>query len=339
MPRKTKQNDITSPELISKINPDNTRLMNDFLLYLKSLKRSEKTIAGYKNDLEIFFVFLLQRANNKCFVKISKRDIISFQNYVVYENENSPSRIIRLRSTLSSFSNYIENICDDIYPDFRKIVHKVETVKKEAVREKTVIKDEQLLELLDKLTKAQKYQQACCLALAAYSGARKSELVRFKVDFFDEQNLLLGCFYRTPKIKTKGQNGGKYIEKFVLKNEFKPYLQLWLEQREQLGITSEWLFVVKSNGLWVQAKPSTLNSWAKSFEKILEVPFYFHSMRHYWNTSLIKKGIPTSVIKTLTGWESEAMCSIYNDLTIEEEFSKYFDENGVKEITGNDLGV
>ena len=34
MGRKTKQNKITSPELIAQINPKNIRLMNDFLDYL-----------------------------------------------------------------------------------------------------------------------------------------------------------------------------------------------------------------------------------------------------------------------------------------------------------------
>ena len=36
MPRKTKQNDITSPELLSQVNPDNMRLKHDFLDYLRS---------------------------------------------------------------------------------------------------------------------------------------------------------------------------------------------------------------------------------------------------------------------------------------------------------------
>lgn len=37
MGRKTRQNKITSPELIAQINPKNIRLMNDFLEYLRSM--------------------------------------------------------------------------------------------------------------------------------------------------------------------------------------------------------------------------------------------------------------------------------------------------------------
>ena len=36
MGRKTKQNHLTSPELLEQVNPENLRLLDDFLDYLKS---------------------------------------------------------------------------------------------------------------------------------------------------------------------------------------------------------------------------------------------------------------------------------------------------------------
>ena len=53
---------------------------------------------------------------NKYFPEISKRDIISYQNWLLRNNENSPARVRRLKSTLSSLSNYIEAILDDELP-------------------------------------------------------------------------------------------------------------------------------------------------------------------------------------------------------------------------------
>lgn len=46
MGRKTKQNKITSPELIAQINPKNIRLMNDFLEYLRSIGKADSTVKG-----------------------------------------------------------------------------------------------------------------------------------------------------------------------------------------------------------------------------------------------------------------------------------------------------
>ena len=113
MPRKTKQNDITSPELLSQVNPENMRLKEDFISYLQSVQRSPKTIAGYSNDLDIFWVWNLQHNGNKFFPKISKRDYASYQHWLINENGNSPASVRRLKSAISSLSNYVEAILDD----------------------------------------------------------------------------------------------------------------------------------------------------------------------------------------------------------------------------------
>ena len=67
MPRKTKQNDLTSPELLAQVNQENMRLKQDFLSYLRSMQRSEGTINGYSNDLDIIFVYCLTHLGNKNF--------------------------------------------------------------------------------------------------------------------------------------------------------------------------------------------------------------------------------------------------------------------------------
>ena len=192
MGRKTKQNKITSPELIAQINPKNIRLMNDFLDYLRSVGKAESTVKAYTSDLYIFFVWVLQNADNKYFPEISKRDIVAYQNWLLRNNENSPARVRRLKATLSSLSNYIEAILDDELPNFRSIVRKIENPINEPTREKTVLTDEQADTLQDYLTEHGQYEKACCFALARYSGRRKSELVRFKVSYFDDENIIYG---------------------------------------------------------------------------------------------------------------------------------------------------
>ena len=168
MSRKTIINSITSPELIAQINPDNARLKADFLEYLKSVQRSPGTIAGYGNDLDIFFVWVLQNAKNKFFVDVSKRDLVAFQNWMINENKNSPSRVRRIKAAISSLSNFVENILDDEpeFRGFRSIVRKIENPALQPVREKTVWEDDELEELLNKLVEKQAYDRACYLALA-----------------------------------------------------------------------------------------------------------------------------------------------------------------------------
>lgn len=64
MSRKTKMNSITSLELLSRVNPKNKQLLADFLDYLRSVQRSETTIHGYENDIQIAWVWCLQNNEN-----------------------------------------------------------------------------------------------------------------------------------------------------------------------------------------------------------------------------------------------------------------------------------
>ena len=48
--RKTVYNSISSPEKLSKVNPENIQLGNDFLEYLTSINRSKSTVDAYRND-------------------------------------------------------------------------------------------------------------------------------------------------------------------------------------------------------------------------------------------------------------------------------------------------
>ena len=72
--RKTNRNKLTDPEKTAMINKSNLLLKDDFIIYLRSLQRSEGTIVGYENDLLIFFTYIMDNLDNKDFKDITKRD-------------------------------------------------------------------------------------------------------------------------------------------------------------------------------------------------------------------------------------------------------------------------
>lgn len=327
MGRSTKMNSITSEAKLMQVNPENTQLLHDFLDYLRSVQRSETTIHGYENDIQIAWVWCLENNSNKFFVDWTKRNIVAYQNWLLNSNNNSPARIRRLKASLSSLSNFIESVLDDEYPNFRNIINKVENPVNRPVREKTVWEDDELEDLLDKLTERRSYEKACFLALAMYSGRRKAELCRFKVSDFDDDKLVCdGALYKSSPIKTKGRGGGKMIACYTLAKRFKPYLDLWIKNRKELGIDSEWLFPnPKDSSECISI--STINSWSNTFTRLSGKPAYIHSLRHYFTTSLAKAGIPDGVIQSLVAWESSDMVRIYKDIDADEEIGMYF-KNG-----------
>lgn len=329
MARKTKMNTITSPELIQQVNPKNIQLLKDFLDYLRAVQRSDTTINGYENDIQIAWVWCLQNNDNKYFVEWTKRNVLAYQNWLINNNENSPARIRRLKASLSSLSNYIVSVLDDEYPSFRNIISKVENPVNQPVREKTVWEDAELESLLEKLDTRKDYEKACYLALAMYSGRRKSELCRFKVsDFTDDKLVCDGALWKSSPIKTKGRGGGKYIPCYTLCKKFKPYLDKWMQYRSEHGIDSEWLFPNKNN-TDEYIKTTTINSWVNTFSRLAGKPAYIHSLRHYFTTSLVRAGIPDNVITQIVGWESADMCKVYTDIDADEQIGMYFKDGDI----------
>lgn len=340
MTRKTKMNYTVTEEKMARVNEENKELLEDFLDFCQSVDRSEGTIKNYKSDLRICFVWCLENAKNKPFTDFTKRDFMKYQKYLINDLELSSSRVRRLRSSMSSLSNFIENILDDDYPDFRNIVNKIDAPVNVPVRKKTILSDDQVQELLDKLVAEKEYQQACVFALAWGSGSRLSELLRFKTWYFTDENIMFGSLYKTPEeIKTKGRGSqGKPLHRYVLVNKFKPYFELWVQERERLGIDCEELFVIKREDGWGKMKKHTLNTYSKKFSELLGVSFYFHCMRHNFTTGLAQANIPADIIKDIVGWESVDMVSLYNDIKIDDKLGEYFGAGGVKQVEVKSLG-
>jgi len=335
MGRGTVRNELFTPELWEKVNPENKQLLEDFLAYKQSSSKSPQTLVQYRQVIRFFMCWNHLYNNDKHFTEIKKREFVRFFSDASTIYGWSPNRIINVKSSLSSLSNYIENILDDEYEDFRNLVIKIEVAEKSPVREKTVLSEEQLDQCLNNLVKTGKYQVACYLALDIYSGARKSELLRFKVDYFKPENIEYGCLYKTPEpIRTKGRGkNGKMICKYVFAKMFQPYFDMWMQERKRLGIESEWLFVVKKGNHYEQAKVSTANSWCDTISQYLGAPFYSHAGRHRLVTMCKENNLPNSIIVELVGWEKgngDAMVSVYSDIDESKMLADYFDENGIR---------
>lgn len=328
MPRKTKHTKITSPEKFAQINKGNLRLKEDFLMYLRSVQRSEGTINGYSSDLDIINTYIYDYLDNKDFAKLTKRDIIGFQNWLV-TNGSSSARIRRIKATMSSLSKYCEDILADDDPEFagyRSIVRKIENPPLQPVREKTVWTEDELEDLLNKLTEREEYEKACYVALAMYGGRRKAELARFKVsDFTPERVVCDGALYKSAPILTKG---GKYLECYTLKKKFDPYLEAWMKYRRENGIDSEWLFP-KADDPAEAIDVSTFNSWANTFSRITGRHWYAHSLRHYFVSELSRAGIPDGIVVEIMGWASSEMFKIYDDNPKDDRIAMFFKDGEI----------
>ena len=319
--RKTFRKVITSDELTAQINKDNIKLMERFLKNFAT-KRSPKSVTVYRSNLLIFFTWNLLENDNKLFTKIRKIEMLDFFDYALSELKWSPNRYHQMHSSLSSFSEWIENYLDDDekYKDFRNIVKKIEKPSKEAVREKTVLKEEDIDKIFAVLEEEHRTQEQCLLALAISCGARVSELAQFTTSLIDEENTVFeGLFLETTeKIRTKGSGTmGKMLKKYILKDMFLPYYHKWLTEREAIlketNQEHDAIFVTKEGN---PANADRLRDWISTWGDIVDQPSYPHMYRHYQISLLKRLEIDDDLIVYLTGWaegSGHTMISIYND--------------------------
>lgn len=320
MARKTFKMKIATNDKIADINPQNMKIVNMFLNNLRK-NHSEATIKVYESNFNIFFVWNLENNDNKFFVDLRKIELSEFFDFCVAELHYSSARYSNMHSSLSSLSNFIENMLDDEYPNFRNIVKKIDKLPPEKVRKKTVFDEETINKFLKRLVKQKRYQEACYIALVISCGARFSEVLRITTDLIDENHTILdGLFLETlEEIKTKGRGqNGKKLKKYIIKDIFLPYYKLWLPERKKIlkekGLNHNAIFL-KRNG--EPATNAVVRNWVSNWEDELGMDIYIHSLRHYACTYLCGL-VDESLVVSLFGWESADMVRIYNDTEFQD---------------------
>lgn len=324
MGRSTVYNDNLTQSWDS-VREDNKTLVTDFIRYCKSNDKSPQTIHQYEEWLKVFFCWNHDENNDKFFIELKRRDFVYYFGWC-RDLGMSANRIASLKSVLSSLSSEIELLYEDLYPQFHNQLRALEPVKISTVREKTVISNQDMVNILQTLIDKKEYQLACYLALACASGSRKAELLQMKTSFFtDDKEVFNGYMYCTPEIRSKGQGKqGKIIKKYVIKELFKPFLDLWLKEREEKKITIDALFVSKQGGEYVPATVSTANTFASNISKIAGIDYYAHSSRHFFCTYLKRMKLPDDVITQIFGWANSDMIKIYSDIPAEEILGEFF---------------
>lgn len=334
--RKTVYNHgLVTEEKIKQANKENIELLQEFLDYKRSTGKSEETIYQYESQIKIFLVWLLENAKNKEFVEINKRDIIKFQGYCLNTLGHSPARVRGIRSALSSMSIYIENILDDVYPDFKNIINKIEAPKLEKVREKTILTMEECVTVCDKLYDEGKYQLSAFLAVAIYSGMRKQELTRLLYkDFTENRNIIHNSFYKTSPIKLKGDKNKK--DSKLVWNKCDKYLLKWIEVREKEGIECEYLFCRKTDKGYKKILVSTVNSYMATLNNYFDSHVYAHGFRHLFSTYLLQCGVPAEVVQMLLSHNDvSTTLNFYDDREKDETLKGFTDFFSGKETTIN----
>ena len=254
------------------VNKYNKELMEDYLLEMKSQKKSEGSIKQYKNDLRIVFIWIMEECDNKPIYKLKKKN---FRNFMLFLQEKGMSnqRVNRIFSATRSMLEFGSN--EEDYEDELEINYasKVKGLKKEKKREIIFLTDEEVEYIYKRLIEKKKYQQALFCALMYEGAGRRNECYQVLKDSIKEEENFTNV--------VTGKRGKKF--KLLYHHKTKQAMKLWLEQRGEDDLETLWL--TKSQGQKTPASYETLYAWVISWRKILEEKFEYkefnpHSFRH-----------------------------------------------------------
>ena len=225
---------------------------------------------------------------------------------------------------------------EEEFKNYKPIINKIESPVNVPVREKTILTDEEIDKILDTLLEREEYQECAAVAILAYSGMRKGELLQMRPEYFDKDHIVFDALHQTDLIRAKGRGkNGHQMKKWIMLSGDK-YIMPWIEKRKELGIDSEWLFVVKSGDKWIRRE--TFDTYMEDCTKIIGKPVYAHSFRHYVCTKMLNDyNLPTEVVREFYQWQSAEMTTLYNDRSAVDDFGKYFSSDGVKKQESGNL--
>lgn len=266
-------NKIFDSEKWDKVNKENKAIIDDYIMELKSQKKSQGTVKQYYNDLRIVAIYVLNECNNRAFTELNRKD---FRRFVLWLTEDlgvSNARANRLMSAVRTLLNYLED--DDDYEEYtQNQAAKIKGLKKEEVRDIIFIPDEVVLQLYDKLMKEERYKEATLLGILYDSGCRKNEILQVRRDSIKEDGNITNIVI--------GKRGKKFPVLYfrLTKEAFKKY-------NEQRGEDNcELLFITGHGDTAKNATVENLYSWVIKWRKDLEeitgeyYPINVHTFRH-----------------------------------------------------------
>jgi len=283
------------------VSEENKILVKEFMEYVSATDKSPETKRVYIHNLKLFFQWVLNERENKFFAELKKRDFMSWLSYLVDTQKLSPSRVRQLRSTISSLSNFCENVLadeDKRFENYRNLILKIPAPPLESVREITYLSDEQINKLLDWLEEQQAWKDCLYIVLSFYTGARKSEIRQFKISDFTKDTLQNGM-YKTSLKRAKGRGKIGKQRYFLIPQEIvDKYLGLYLTTRVD---DLDDLFVTKYKGKVNSVSLNTFNHWCDKYSEYLGIPVYPHCYRSSIATMLKERGKDPVKIQKMLG--------------------------------------
>jgi len=299
------------------INPSNIKLMYEYLDFKISCGVGDSTIKNIQRDLETLFIWNMDFNGNGSFITITDKKFQKFLLYCSSVLDYSTEAVNRITSNVKGLNKFVLTVMDDKFKNYSTVLGDVEAPVASLIKNKFVITEKKVDVVLDKLVDMGKYQASCILALCAFSGIAKSDINKFKWEWFKNKNIMNNVpLYRMPE----PLSGNKYISQVndVYKNkpikyvllDFKKYYDLWMTKRIEKGINKcEYLFVDNEDK---QLSSDYIEYYLMIISELFGQTIYFQELRPQLCTRLHRVGVTSELIKDFYGWNDNLILNRNN---------------------------
>ena len=289
---------LKNKEKLSKINPETLKLWGKYQIDMSIRELSEKTIAGYKNDLEGWWIYVLDFQDNKSVTELSEDDIQEFYYFCKTQGNNS-RRMKRRMSSISAFYKFLAK---------KRIIAENPTMyidrpKKDTdVITQTFLTQEQVdnmkAVLADNVDKAvgigNKHRAMQWRVYALFSLSTMARINAVHNTRWEQIN------YGDRTVNNVIEKEG-YVVTLYFSKEVCGLLQELKKFREENGIDDNgYVFVSIVNGKYNICSTGTLTDWCHSIGEMIGLPtLHAHDFRHSGATLLKNKGMALEDVSTL----------------------------------------
>lgn len=276
---------------IKLINPDTIKIFEKYQVDMMMRNLSENTIYHYKLDLIQWFIYVLDKQDNKSAVELTDDDISEFLYFCMKEG-NHAERIKRRTAAISTLYRYMrkKHIIRENPVEF------IDRPKKGLpITAQTYLTPEQVAMMREALIRCNDIQLRTYAMLSLSTMARASAVASIKWNQIDlEAKIIKGVL----------EKEGKIVDLYF-SDEVK-YLMLQLKSQRESRNRNDYGYLFSSGRN--KNKPiarGTLNAWSKRIGEMIGVPtLHPHDFRHSGATLLKNAGMSLEDVSVLLSHES-----------------------------------
>lgn len=202
---------------------EDDRLYHDVVTYFRMLdKKSHNTAIAYKNDIDQFFMFMLNKPTEQITLselQFKYADIVRYQLYL--GERYAPTTVNRKIASVRSFFEFLEKN----YPDkIKTAIFKVDKVREVGINHSGILTWEEVLQMIEIVKKQRKGTcKALLIETATITGIRVDALLRLELKDIKQID-----GYRVIEVLDKGQK----IDEKPISEELYQRIVAYVEKRK-----------------------------------------------------------------------------------------------------------